>query len=62
MWKKSHAIIVAAGERNHCRHVMRPRCGAGGIRSRFSTRRIVEAAALMPRPSSSPRIRGRMPP
>jgi hypothetical protein len=42
-WKKSHAIIVAAGERNHCRHVMWPRGGASGIRSRFSTPGTVEA-------------------
>jgi RND superfamily putative drug exporter len=33
------------------------RCGAGGIRSRFSTRRTVEAPTRRPRPSSSPWIR-----
>ena len=33
------------------------RCSAGGIRSRFSTRRTADAPTRMPRPSSSPRIR-----
>ena len=33
------------------------RCGAGGIRSRLSTRRTVEALTRMPRLSSSPWIR-----
>ena len=42
-WKKSHASIVAAWVRRNCRQVDRARCGAGGIRSRFSTRRTVEA-------------------
>ena len=34
--------------RRNCRHVERLRCGAGGIRSRFSTRRTVEAPTRMP--------------
>jgi len=42
-WKKSHASIVDAWMRRNCRHVDLVRCGAGGIRSRFSTRRTVEA-------------------
>jgi hypothetical protein len=37
--------------------VVRSRCGAGGICSRFSTRRIVDAPTRTPRPSSSPWIR-----
>src|SRR5712664_1016727 len=56
-WKKSHASIVAAWVRSNCRQVVRLRCGAGGIRSRFRTRRTVEAPTRMPRPSSSPWIR-----
>ena len=55
--KKSHASIVAAWVRRNCRQVVRLRWGAGGIRSRFSTRRTVEAPTRMPRPSSSPWIR-----
>ncbi len=42
-----------AGPRN-CRQVDRERCGAGGMRSCFSTRRTVEAPTRYPRPSSSP--------
>jgi len=51
-WKKSHASIVDAWMRRNCRHVDLVRCGAGGIRSRFSTRRTVEAPTL--RSSSAP--------
>jgi hypothetical protein len=56
-WKKSHASIVEACERRNCRYVARLRCGAGGVRSRFTTRRTFEAPTRMPRPSSSPWIR-----
>ncbi len=42
-WKKSHASIVEAWVRRNCRQMVRLRCGAGGIHSRFSTRRTVEA-------------------
>jgi hypothetical protein len=42
-WKKSHASIVTAWLRRNRRHVVRPRRGAGGIRSRFSIRRTVDA-------------------
>jgi hypothetical protein len=55
--KKSHASIVAAWVRRKCRQVAWLRRGAGGIRSRFSTRRTVQARTPMPRPSSSPWIR-----
>jgi len=41
-WKKSHASIVAAWVRRNCRQVVRLRWGAGGIRGRFSTRRMVD--------------------
>ena len=37
------ASIVEACERRNCRHVVLLRCGAGGIRSRLSTRRTVDA-------------------
>jgi hypothetical protein len=42
-WKKSHASIVEAWVWRNCRQVVRLRCGAGGIRSRLSTRRTVDA-------------------
>jgi len=45
-WKKSHASILDACVRKNCRQVVRMRCGAGGIRSRFSTRRTVEVPTL----------------
>ena len=56
-WKKSHAGIVDVWMRRNCRQVDRVRCGAGGIRSRFSTRRTVDAPTRYPGPSSSPWIR-----
>ncbi len=56
-WKKSQASIVVAWLRRNCRQVVRSRCGAGGIRSRFSTRRTVGAPTRLPRPSNSPWIR-----
>jgi hypothetical protein len=56
-WKKSHASIVEAWVRRNSHQGLRLRCGAGRIRSRLSTRRTMETATLMPRPSSSPRIR-----
>jgi hypothetical protein len=43
--------------RRNCRQVNPERCGAGGIRSRLSTRRTVDAPTWYPRPSSSPWIR-----
>ncbi|HEY5989777.1 MAG TPA: hypothetical protein VIV12_25850 [Streptosporangiaceae bacterium] len=42
-WKKSHASIVEARVRRNRRHVDLERCGAGGIRSRFSARRTMDA-------------------
>jgi hypothetical protein len=43
-WKKSVASIVAACAFRNCRHVVpERRCGAGGIFSALSTRRIVDA-------------------
>src|SRR5215472_18005727 len=56
-WKKSHGSVVDAWARRNCRQLERLRCGAGGMRSRFSTRHMVEAATRMPRPSRSPWIR-----
>jgi hypothetical protein len=56
-WKKSQASIVAAWVRRNWRQVVRLRCGAGGIRSRFRIRRAVEALTRYPRPGSSPWIR-----
>jgi len=56
-WKKSQASMVEACVRMNCRQVDRLRCGAGGIRSRLSTRRTVEAPTRIPRPSSSPWMR-----
>ncbi|MYW90838.1 hypothetical protein G3I59_09515 [Amycolatopsis rubida] len=42
-WKKSQASIVDACVRRNCRQVVSFwRSGAGGIRARFRTRRIVE--------------------
>jgi hypothetical protein len=35
--------MVEACVLRNCRHMNRSRCGAGGIRSRFSTHRTVEA-------------------
>jgi len=46
--------MVEAWVRRNCRQVVRLRCGAGGIRSRLSTRRTVNAPTRTPRPSSSP--------
>lgn len=55
--KKSHASIVAAWVGTNCRQVELEHCGGGGIRSRFSTRRTVDAPTRMPKPGSSPWIR-----
>jgi hypothetical protein len=55
--EESHASMVDASVRRNCRQVDRVRCVAGGIRSRFSTRRTVDAPTRYPRPSSSPWIR-----
>jgi hypothetical protein len=53
--KKSQANIVDAGVRRNCRQVVSVcRTGAGGIRSRLSTRRMVEAPTRWPSLSSSP--------
>lgn len=43
--------------RRNCRQVVRPRCGAGGIRRRFRIRCTVDAPTMDPRLSSSPWIR-----
>jgi len=48
---------VDACERRTCRQAGQPRRGAGGTRSRFSTRRTAVAPTLNPRPGSSPWIR-----
>jgi hypothetical protein len=54
-WKKSHANIVDACVRRNCRRLRSvSRIGAGGIRSRLSTRRIVEAPTRRPSLSCSP--------
>jgi hypothetical protein len=38
-WKKSHASIVAACERNHCRHVVRAAAAAvGGVLAALTVR------------------------
>jgi hypothetical protein len=43
-WKKSQASIVDAGVRRNCRQVVSVSLiGAGGIRNRCRTRRIVDA-------------------
>jgi hypothetical protein len=54
--KEVAASMVAAWVRRNCRQVVRVRWGAGGIRSCFRIRRIVEAPTQVPRPSSSPWI------
>jgi hypothetical protein len=57
-WKKSHASIVDAWVcRNRRQLVSVSRIGAGGMRSRLSTRRIDEALTRWPSLSSSPWIR-----
>jgi len=55
--KNSHASTVAACVRRNRRQVVRLRCGAGGIRSRFIIRRTVDAPTRMPGPGNSPWIR-----
>jgi hypothetical protein len=55
--EKSHTSIVDAwARRNCCQVVSVSRAGAGGIRSRLRTRRIVEAPTRWPSLSSSPWI------
>jgi hypothetical protein len=55
--EEGRASTAEAWVRRNCRQVDRLRCGAGGIRSRLSTRRTVEAPIRMPSPGSSPWIR-----
>ena len=48
-WKKSQASIVDAWARRNCRHaVSGHRAGAGGIRNRCRTRRMVDAPTRWP--------------
>jgi hypothetical protein len=52
--EESHASIVAACVHRNCRQVKRLRCDAGGIRSRLSTRRTVDAPTRTPGRAARP--------